>query len=270
MVLPSWSWIGWLCLLAGCTPFHPLKPRTPPEPAPAAAAPSTPVAAPVSVEPQLAWREIGQTVQGRSLRATTVGSGPRRVLWIGSIHGNEKEGRVATAELPWLVRRTSGAESSVTLTILEDANPDGTAMNVRGNANGVDLNRNFPARNFRKNRFHGGQPLSQPEARAVHDLIQQLEPHLVIVAHSWRDAHFINYDGPAAARTLAERFARLSGYPLRRSDQFAETPGSLGSWVGADLGIPILTLEYFRAREPVAAWNETRTAILAVILDRDA
>jgi hypothetical protein len=157
----------------------------------------------------------------------------------------------------------------VTLTILEDANPDGAAMNVRGNANGVDLNRNFPARNFRRNRFHGGRPLSQPEARALHDLILRLEPHLVIVAHSWHDAHFINYDGPDAARVLAERFARLSGYPLRRSDEFAETPGSLGSWVGGELGIPILTLEYLRAREPVAAWEETRTAILAVILDRD-
>lgn len=212
------------------------------------------------------WRTIGLSVQGRPLRVATFGSGPRRVLWVGSIHGNEDEGRVATEELPHAFLALPDAARDVTLTILENANPDGLALDVRGNANGVDLNRNFPSENFKPHRMFGISPLSQPEAKALHDLILELRPHLVIVAHSWRGDHFINFDGPGAE--LAQRFSALSGYRVRESGDFAATPGSLGSWVGNTLGIPILTLEYERGREEVAAWLETRAAILDVVLDR--
>ena len=46
----------------------------------------------------------------------------------------------------------------------------------------------------------------------------------------------------------------------------APTPGSLGSWVGRTLGVPILTLEYHRGHDPVSCWLDTREAILSVIL----
>ena len=86
----------------------------------------------------------------------------------------------------------------------------------------------------------------------------------MIVAHSWHDDHFINFDGPAAH--VAARFSKLSGYRVQPSSAIAPTPGSLGSWVGGTLGIAILTLEYHRGKEPWAAWRETKAAILAVVL----
>ncbi len=249
-----------LLLLPACVGFHP---RTPPAGAANAATAdaNAPGAAAVWL-PQ--WRAIGESRKGRPLRVTTVGHGPRRVLWIGGIHGDEREGRIATAELPRAFLATPGAAELVTLTILEDVNPDGTAQNTRGNAVGVDLNRNYPAGNFVANRFHGGRPLDQPEARALHDYISSELPHLVIVAHSWRGDHFINYDGPA--ERLAERFSQLSGYRVQPSEGIRGTPGSLGSWVGGKLGLPILTLEYLRGRDPWDAWIETKAAILAVVL----
>lgn len=39
-----------------------------------------------------------------------------------------------------------------TLRVFEDMNPDGTHASSRFNARGVDLNRNFPASNFRSGR----------------------------------------------------------------------------------------------------------------------
>jgi hypothetical protein len=248
-----------VCLLAGCTGFHPRNRSWEREPAVATEA-SAP--APVVWNPQ--WERIGTSVEGRPLKVARLGRGPRRVLWVGGIHGNEREGRVATAELPRELLMTPGALEQVTLTILEDVNPDGTGRNTRGNANGVDLNRNYPAGNFKPSRLFGKEPLDQPEARALHDLILDEQPHLVIVAHSWHDDHFINFDGPAAH--LAERFSQLSGYRVKPSDDIAPTPGSLGSWVGRKKQIPILTLEYHRGKEPWAAWNETKAAILAVVL----
>lgn len=243
-----------LPLLAGCVGFHPYHG------APAAAADPTPASEVWLPE----WRELGRSREGRPLRATTIGNGPRRVLWVGGIHGNEREGRIATAELPRAIRELPGALAKVTLTILEDVNPDGTANNTRGNAVRVDLNRNYPADNFAPSAANGRRPLDQPEARILHDFILAERPHLVIVAHSWRGDHFINFDGPAEA--IAARFAELSGYRLQPSNDIAPTPGSLGSWVGKTLGMPILTLEYLRGRDPWAAWIETKAAIVAVIL----
>lgn len=268
-----------LLLLPGCIQFHPRNPpwlareaagagaagatgATGVAEAPGPARSSAPSAAAV-LEPM--WRLAGHSVEGRPLRVAQVGHGPRRVLWIGGIHGDEREGSVATRELPAALAARPGALEQVTLTLLEDANPDGTAQNRRHNANGVDLNRNYPAANFKPHRMFGIRPLSQPEARTVHDLVLEVRPHLVIVAHSWRNDRFVNFDGPA--EHLAVRFGRLSSYPVRVSQDIAPTPGSLGSWVGKTLGIPILTLEYRRGTDPQVAWRETREAILGVVLD---
>lgn len=248
-----------LSLLAGCFPTYSRRSQ----PASTNAAPVAETA--VRNAKDLPWRTLGYSVKGRPIRAATIGKGPRRVLWVGGIHGDEREGRIATQELPAAFLATKGAESRVTLTILEDVNPDGTALGTRGNSNGVDLNRNYPAKNFRAERRYGMQPLSQPESRLLHDLLQKGGYELVIVAHSWRGDHFINFDGPA--RGAAELFSNRSGYRVRDSGDMSPTPGSLGSWVGRTLGKGILTLEYERGREAWAAWNETKDAILAVLID---
>ena len=105
------------------------------------------------------WEAVGTSVQGRPIRARTLGHGPRKVLFIGGIHGDETEGAYSTAELP-AAFEAAGLADAVTLTILEDANPDGRAAGTRDNANGVDINRTFPAKNF--DTSNGGEPVSQP------------------------------------------------------------------------------------------------------------
>ncbi|MDA0375321.1 MAG: M14 family zinc carboxypeptidase [Planctomycetota bacterium] len=214
------------------------------------------------------WQEIGRSVEGRPIRLRTIGSGARRVLWVGGIHGNEVEWVIATEELPAAFAGVRGLSDRVTLTIVEDVNPDGRAARSRGNAHGIDLNRNYPARNFAASPTNGDEPLCEPESRVLHDLIVRLDPHVVIVAHSWgRRADgppcFINFDGPA--EHLARRFGELSGYAVVPSENIHGTPGSLGSFVGIDRRTPILTLEYERGRSPDRCWSETREAILAVI-----
>jgi predicted deacylase len=186
------------------------------------------------------------------------------VLWIGAIHGDEPEGRAATAGIADALAAVPAALDAVTVTLLEDANPDGTARRTRGNARGVDLNRNLPAPGFRPGPRSGAAPLDQPEARALHDLLLAVDPHLVLVHHSWPRRRFVNFDGPAG--DLAAAFARRSGYDLRASDRLPPTPGSLGSWAGRALGIPVLTVEHRRGADPAAAWAATRDATLEAVL----
>jgi hypothetical protein len=220
-------------------------------------------AAEVADQPSV-WVEIGRSLRGLPIRKRVVGVGPRKVIWVGGIHGNEREGAVATESLAAAFLAADDLEFSVTLTIVEDINPDGSDANTRGNANGVDLNRNFPASNARP----GSEPLSEPESRVLHDLIEEVRPDTVLVAHSWGikprgPKEFINFDGPA--ERLARIFSGISGYVVQPSPKLGPTPGSLGSWVGIDRQIPILTIEYMRGKDPREAWLETREAILAVI-----
>lgn len=236
----------------------------------ATAAPQTPSAsATPERSPQIqtstaaGWESIGTSVQGRPIRARTLGHGPRRVLFIGGIHGDEAEGAYTTAKLP-AAFSAAGLAEAVTLTIIEDANPDGRAAGTRGNANGVDVNRNFPASNFDAgNPANGGAPLSQPESRAVYDAIERFSPDLVISSHAWADREFINFDGPA--RATAERFSAESGLPIEESTEFAPTPGSLGSYLGRDRGRRLLTIEVRKGTDPRAVWERLDSALINAI-----
>jgi hypothetical protein len=224
----------------------------------------TPPVATVSPAPATGgWQEVGSSVQGRPIRVLTLGHGQRKVLFIGGIHGDEPEAAVATAQLP-AAFEAAGLADAVTLRIMEDANPDGRAAGTRDNANGVDVNRNFPASNFdATDPSNGEKPLSQPESRAVADTIDRIQPNLVLVAHSWAGRQFINFDGPA--REIAERFAASSGLPLEESSWFSPTPGSLGSYFGRDRGTPILTIEVLKGSDPKGVWDQLRAALLQAI-----
>jgi predicted deacylase len=210
------------------------------------------------------WHTIGHSVEGRPLRVLQVGRGSRKVLWIGGIDGDERQGAVATASLAAAFNQ-AGLGNRTTLTILEDDNPDGSVFHTRDNANHVQLNRNFPARNFdNTNPEYGRRPLSQPESRALYNLVERVGPSLVISCHASRGHPFINYDGPA--KVIAARFSELSGFPVVPSSALGfATPGSLGSLVGIDRGTPILTIEFRRDSSPTAAWNAVRQAALSAI-----
>jgi protein MpaA len=217
----------------------------------------------VAATPQ--WQTIGRSVQGRPLRVLRIGHGPRRVLWIGGTHGNEREGSVATASLPQAFASAELADD-VTLWILEDENPDGSAANSRYNANGVDLNRNLPASDFdSSDPRNGGHPLSQPESAALFGLVNSIQPDVILSAHadSTRPAYVID-DGPLLP--LASLFTQLSGMPVTTSDHLNHsTPGSLGSWWGDDQHKPVLTIEYGFGSDPTRDWDSTSSAILGVI-----
>lgn len=201
--------------------------------------PAAPVAAAAPATAR-ATEPTGASLEGRPLEHVVLGSGPRTVLFLASIHGDERSG---TPLCEWLVEtleRSPELLAGVRAVVVARVNPDGVANGSRTNARGVDLNRNFPAASFAATDRNGCAPLSEPESQHVHELLRRYPPQLVLSFHQAAD--LIDWDGPAQA--WARALAEAAPLDMRR---LGTRPGSLGSYVGAELGIPILTVELSRS-----------------------
>ncbi len=178
-----------------------------------------------------------RTPGGRSLGVRAYGLGQKAALILGGIHGSEPGSAKLVADLEAWVQK-HGPPKDLTLLFVNPANPDGLAKGQRRNAHGVDLNRNFPASNFLARPSSGAKPLSEPESRFLAKLVRQFHLDFILSVHQPRRS--VNWDGPAEG--LARIMAKSNGYRLEASVGYP-TPGSLGSWAGIDLQIPIITLE---------------------------
>jgi protein MpaA len=166
-------------------------------------------------------------------------------LLVGGVHGDEPSSTEALLDLLTAlgpVRPSPPDPAAPRVWVVPALNPDGLVRSRKNNARDVDLNRNFPARNF--TRVHppgydpGPAPLSEPESRVLADLIEREHIDGVVAVHA--PFACVNFDGPAAIWASAVSMA--SGWPVRH-DLGYPTPGSLGTWLGVDSRIPILTLE---------------------------
>ncbi|HYG79916.1 MAG TPA: M14 family murein peptide amidase A [Pyrinomonadaceae bacterium] len=240
-----------------------------PHPAQSAAAAATPVAAAVApktpskfLEPK--YLTLGKTVKGRDINAVVYGTGAKRVLVFGGIHGDEPHTTVIARALAVNMNRDT-LPPDLTVVIVPDVNPDGLMAATRVNANGVDINRNFPSKTWRSDyteqkRYPGTQPSSEPETRAVLSLLERYPPHLVVTLHAALGC--MNWDGPAGG-PFAQVMASVNGYPLCESLGY-ETPGSLGILVGIDKQVPTVTIE-LRAKNPSDLVQENLPALLALL-----
>jgi protein MpaA len=168
---------------------------------------------------------LGASVRGRPLVAVESGdpASRRKVLVVGCIHGNEAAG-VAIARA--LIDAPAPAHAD--LWVLSVLNPDGVAADTRGNAHGVDLNRNFPA-GWRSlgppgtEFFAGARPLSEPESAAAAALIRRIRPTVGI----WFHQHMAVVDTSEGPKAVERRFARQVGLPTRALTHY---PGSATGW----------------------------------------
>ncbi|MGO1297310.1 MAG: murein tripeptide amidase MpaA [Vibrio sp.] len=154
--------------------------------------------------------------------------------------------------------------------VIVSANPDGNQLGLRSNANGVDLNRNFPTRNwsgegtvYRWNSHaetrdvhldtgaYGG---SEPENHHLMRLIEQLQPAFIFSFHE-----------PLACidagqhQKLGQTLADVFNLPLMDGVGY-DTPGSFGTWCD-EQQIPNITLEL----PPISTDEVTETYLDAVL-----
>ena len=182
------------------------------------------------------YRITGASVQRLPILSFVLGQGPDVTFILATIHGNEPAGTPLVRRLVKYLQQQPHLMQGRRVVLLAVANPDGMAHRSRFNANGVDLNRNFPSANRVNERQSGATPLSEPEARVIKQLIEQYSPDRIISLH--QPLSCIDYDGPGT--TMAVRMAQYCNLPVKK---LGAQPGSLGSYAGVDLGIPIITFE---------------------------
>ena len=101
---------------------------------------------------------IGQSVEGRSIKAHHFGEGRYKVVLVGDIHGGWEANthELALELLAHFKANPHDVPDDVSLWIIPTLNPDGLAANTRVNARGVDLNRNADTdHGLRRGRLRG-------------------------------------------------------------------------------------------------------------------
>src|SRR5690606_38596496 len=109
---------------------------------------------------------FGTSAGGLPILSYEFGRGPRHVLILGGVHGDEIEGVIASLGL--LQRFQESFPFHLQLTIVPMFNVDGVLRSERKNSRGVDLNRNLPTNDWSAEvateRYHPGPEAgSEPE-----------------------------------------------------------------------------------------------------------
>ena len=172
----------------------------------------------------------------------------KRILVFGLIHGDEPlAGEMA---LDWAERlhelRDKNVEPRNSWRVVPLLNPDGLERKTRMNAHGVDLNRNFPTRDWNEEahafwkkagasdprRFPGESAASEVETKCAIAQIKDFKPDFIVSVHT--PYHVLDFDGPSIT------FPKYKDLPWRALGNF---PGSLGRFMWRDYQVPVLTVE---------------------------
>lgn len=191
-------------------------------------------------------QSIGETSNGLPIMTYNFGTQGRSILLLAGVHGDEIEAiSLAKVLLADFIKKFN---YKVRLSIIPEFNLDGVLLQTRKNANGVDLNRNLPTKDWTKNvkeekYFPGSRPNSEIENQNLTQFLVDKNIQFVISLHSWKPCINTNGDCLTEANILhkhtAYKILDNIGYP---------TPGCLGTYAGLEKNIPTITYELPRLK----------------------
>lgn len=180
----------------------------------------------------------------------------KTVLIIGVFHGDESQGEVLINK--FLKSLTIIKKNR--LLLIPCLNPDGKNKNTRQNANGIDLNRNFPTKNWEKinkNDYYGGEkPESEIETQFLVKILNKEKIDCILTIHA--PYKVVNYDGPA--KEIAQKISEITGYPVQEDIGYP-TPGSFGTYCGIEKKIPTITLELPEDETEEELWLQNKKVL---------
>lgn len=187
--------------------------------------------------------EFGLTVEENKIEAYKTDVKAKKYLYlIGGTHGDEVEGVFVLKELfNWL--KTEHSLKDLPMVVIPILNVDGYRAQTRVNSHAVDLNRNYPTKDWstlhKKDKYNPGpKALSEPENQYLIKLFEKYNPGLILSFHSWKP--LLNWNGESEDIALfLEQYNKYEVVP----DIGYPTPGSLGTFVPETYGAGVLTFE---------------------------
>lgn len=204
-----------------------------------------------SLEFQTSWKEqyiYGQSVEGRALVSYIYGKSDEsgtKIMLTGAIHGEEWRSGDLTRLRQWMDDKPyllEGQNKSVIIVPL--INIDGATKNQRYNANGVNLNRQFPAY-WEPGDNRGPYPLSEPETASLADFTIEEAPDYLISYHAQWPPYgmiFLGDNGNSETMSFARWVANKTGYPVGIFNDGDHVPGDQTEWAET-IGIRSLIIE---------------------------
>ncbi len=211
----------------------------------------------------------GKSVRGVNIPVVEFGKGSRYIFFNGNLHAREyittnylvdvldeyayayvKGTKIGSYDIKPLL-------DSFKLVIIPCLNPDGRAMAIAGNyyykanANGVDLNSNFPTNwSYKSDGSAGTEAGSEPETKAVLSILGKYRFELCIDCHTAGNViYYSDNDVPATldARSyaLAQALSWESGFGLYK---YGSTPG-MANYARHPYGCPGFTVEMWPTLE---------------------
>ncbi len=167
----------------------------------------------------------------------------KKILVFSLIHGDEVPAGLLGR---FWMQRLEEIESRNQWRIVPILNPDGLLLKTRTNARKVDLNRNFPTRDWeakaisewrvkmraQPRRFPGDTAASESETKCALNQIKDFQPDFVVSIHT--PLTVLDFDGP---KLSPPKFESL---PWKSLGHF---PGSLGRYLWFERSTPVLTME---------------------------
>ena len=193
----------------------------------------------------------GHSVKGvpiltKKFNSDTDGVSHKRILLIGGIHGDEYSS--VSVVFKWITLLDQYYTGPYHWHVVPLLNPDGLLRksSKRVNANGVDLDRNFPSgadhgeasqyweenTHWGPEYFPGKTSLSEPETRWLAEEIERYQPDAIITVHA-----------PNSTQTYKLSNNNRPELGAQYQDTIAAYPGSFNQYVASKINIPILTVE---------------------------
>lgn len=210
-------------------------------------------------------------VYGDESKKSTAKSPKNTTLILCGVHGDEITPVKFCFDVLEDLKNNPGVLEDNLVVIAPIVTPDSFMKKrpTRTNARGIDVNRNFPTKDWNTNaikawkrRYHsnkrrnpGKKALSEQETIFQVNLINRYKPDKIISVHS--PLTLIDYDGPSGSHKhghdaellLIQMSDKAGKYKINNYPFFT---GSLGNWAGNERNIPTYTLEL-----PNSDWHKT-------------
>lgn len=198
-------------------------------------------------------------------------AGAKKVLVFSLIHGDETP--AGTVGRYWM-ERLEGIDPRNTWRVIPVLNPDGVKYKTRTNANKIDINRNFPTKDWQTGaidnwkrttksnprRFPGDEAASEPETKCALHHLEDFQPDFVVSVHT--PLKVLDFDGPKVSPP-----PKFDYLPWKSLGNY---PGSLGRYMWLERQTPVLTMELKENLPPNLSPFEKLQDIIGTLVKLDS